>query len=198
MVEQDPLLEKKMALENEKKALIEKIKAVNRRLRYKQYEFKALSSMSPEDSIVPLSIARKRLNQLEFRIATESTNLAQERKMMREIREAEEDFSRALKHQRFVRKLEYVKGDIAAAEKEAAALDVEIKKKREQINEIERDMAARKRKAVRVKERERKEREPSEEQVSKEELKEYQQSFEKTVSLEDICVIKRKTSKKEA
>lgn len=191
-------MEKKTALENEKKALIEKIKAVNRRLRYKQYELKALSSMSPEDSAVPLSVARKRLNLLEFRIATESTNLSQERKMMREIREAEEDFNKALRHQRFVRKLEYVKGDIGAAEKEAAALDVEIRKKREQINEIERDMAARKRKAVRAKEHERKEREPSEEQVSKEELKEYQQSFEKTVSLEDICVIKRKNRKKEA
>ena len=190
-------MEKRKALEDEKKALIEKIKAVNRRLRYKQYEFKALSSMVPAEPPIPLVMARKRLNQLEFRIATESTNLAQERKMMREIREAEESYKAAAKYQKFARKLEYVRGDVAAAEKEASALDVEIKKKREQIGEIEREISTRKRRVARVKEREKKEREPTDEGVSKEEMKEYTQSFEKTVTLEDICVIKRKNSKKE-
>lgn len=188
----DPLLEKKKSLENEKKILIERIKAVNRRLRYKQYELKALSTMKPKTPAVPLPVARRTLNQLEFRIATESTNLKQERQMMRQIREAEEQYAEAANFHRFNRKVTYVNQDIETAKKEAEKLDIEIKKKREQILEIEKQMGARKRHAT----HEKKERKSKESGPSKEEIKEYMQAFDSTVSLEDICVIRRKNEKK--
>lgn len=186
------------AIEGEKEALVNRISSLNRKLRYKQYEQKALSTLlqgiPPTEDV---RFLRRKLNDMEFRIATESTNLKQEREMMKRIKLAEAEYQEAMKSERMRRKLSYVEGDIKQVDGEIAQLDVQIKEKRQAIRELQdkmrtsaKDSALEHRKIRRIARVHENKKHENEE--TRKEMEPFTGKFENTVTLESICVIKRK------
>lgn len=181
------------ALEKRKFELIGKAKELDSRLNYKSYEAKALKEILSKENVDEYKRLKRALNELEFRIATESTNLQTERKMMKEIREIQAKLEKAGEIERKRRKLFLVEGDVRQLtdernllEKEIQQLKGEAKSYRDELNE----KSAEAREATR---RERKRKELEEKRVKMmEDLGISDKPIEGEVSLGEIAVIKKK------
>ncbi|MBI5158689.1 hypothetical protein HY992_01070 [Candidatus Micrarchaeota archaeon] len=181
------------ALEKRKFELISKAKELDSRLNYKNYEAKALKEILSRENTDEYRRLKRTLNEIEFRIATESTNLQAERKMMKEIRDIQAKLEKAGEIERKRRKLFLVEGDVRQLtdernllEKEIQQLKAEAKSYRDELNEKD----AEAREATR---RERKRKELEEKRVKMmEDLGINDKPIEGEVSLGEIAVIKKK------
>jgi len=126
--------ERIMALEKEKAGLVAKAKALDERISYKMIEAKALREAMKGEHIPPPAFWRKKLDELEFRIATEALSLRSERAFMKEIAEVKKGLTRALEHDRKRKKLAYVEGDIKLAELERRKVEEEIQRVKKEID----------------------------------------------------------------
>ncbi|MEM4335445.1 MAG: hypothetical protein QXL47_03150 [Candidatus Anstonellales archaeon] len=99
-------------LEEEKKALIEEIKTLNNRLRYKTMEHKALLPFVEKTKDVRVDNLMKQLKGLEFKVATQAHTPQMERAIVKKIMELEKELSKYKSVFRARKKLKLVENDL--------------------------------------------------------------------------------------
>ncbi|MEM3030963.1 MAG: hypothetical protein QXH27_04470 [Candidatus Micrarchaeia archaeon] len=122
------------ALERQKAELIAKAKALDERLAYKTLEARALREAMKSERTRPPGVLRKRLEELEWRIATESLSLKSERAFMKAIGETKKELAAALEFDRKRKKLAYVEGDVRLAELERRKVEEDIQRVKKEID----------------------------------------------------------------
>jgi uncharacterized coiled-coil DUF342 family protein len=123
-------------LESKKGELIDPIKALNRRIRYKKYEQKALQPFLDQTKDVQVAPWRKQKRALEFRISTAAYTPAMERELIKKMRKVDEKLEEVREVERARRKIRYVEKDIVDGEKEITEIEVGLKDIREQLKRL--------------------------------------------------------------
>ncbi len=120
-------------LESQKGELIEKIKALNRRIRYKKYEQKALQPFLEQTKDVEVAKYRKMKRSLEFKISTAAYTPAMERDLLKKMRKIDESLEEVREVERARRKIKYVEKDIEEGEKEITEIEEKLKVIRDEL-----------------------------------------------------------------
>lgn len=180
-------------LELKKNELIERAKRMDSRVRYKTVEAKALKEVLSTANVPNFRAIQKKLDFLEFKVATEATTLARERLLMKEIKEVRKVYEQAREVEKRRRKLFLVEGDIKALGEERARVEEEIQRVKKDLQEAYDDLKAG-RNAARKEQiaKQRKVEEEDKRQKLLQELGVSNQPLDGEVSLGDIAVIKRK------
>ncbi|MEM2908929.1 MAG: hypothetical protein QXT05_00115 [Candidatus Bilamarchaeaceae archaeon] len=168
----DELKAKILELEKKKAELIEKIKVINRRLRYKRYEQKALEPFLEKTKNVDIEPIKRRKRSLEFRIATQAYTPKIEREWIKEVKDIDEKLAEVREIERARKKIRYILADIEKGEKEVKDIEEDLKKIREELRKLYSEMKSvrnAERKAALAKEKEE----------------------EELVSLEDLAMIEK-------
>lgn len=122
-------------LEGKKAEFIEKIRKLNGRLRYKEYEKKALEPFLEQTKDVQIGLLRKELRQLEFRISTQAYTPKIEKELIKEVKKLESELSNVSEIERARRKKKLVDMDIDEAKKQISEIEPELKKIREALDD---------------------------------------------------------------
>ncbi len=123
-------------LEKRKAELIEKIKKVNRRLRYKKYEQKALEPFLEQTKTVVVEPYRRRKRILEFKISTQAYTPKLEREWLKEVKKVDKKLDELKEIERARRKKRYIDKDIDEAEKEVGHIEIELKSLRGDLKKL--------------------------------------------------------------
>lgn len=123
-------------LEKKKGELIERIKHLNRRVRYKKYEKKALEPFLKQTENIRIHPLRKRKRAMEFRIATQAYTPRMEREWLKEVKKLDEKLKELREVERARRKKKYVEKDIEDGEKEIEKIEVELKSIRGDLKKL--------------------------------------------------------------
>lgn len=132
----DEIEERIKQLEEEKKALIEKIKALNSRLRYKTMEHKALLPFVEKTKDVRVDDLIKQLKGLEFKVATQAYTPQMERAIVKKIMELEKELSKHKSVFRARKKLKLVEKDINEIKAETDEIEKKLKAIRKELKEF--------------------------------------------------------------
>lgn len=133
MGNEDELKAKIDELEKKKGELIDRIKALNRRIRYKKYEQKALQPFLEQTKDVQVAPYRKMKRALEFKISTAAYTPAMEREMIKKMRKVDQKLEEVREVERARRKIRYVEKDIEEGEKEIGEIEVGLKTIRDEL-----------------------------------------------------------------
>ncbi len=120
-------------LEKRKGELIERIKQLNRRIRYKKYEQKALEPFLEQTKSVRVGPYHKEKRTIEFRISTAAYTPRVERELLKKLKKVEEKLDEVREVERARRKAKYVENDIKEGEEEIGQIEVELKTIREEL-----------------------------------------------------------------
>jgi len=145
MAEEDGLEEiqqKIKDLETSKTDLIEKIKHLNRRVRYKKFEQKALEPYLDQTKDVQIFPLRKQRNMMEFRIATQAYTPRMERELLKEVKRLDEQLSSVRDVERARRKKRYVDQDVEQGEKDIVQIESSLKEIRDKLRKLYDDAKA--------------------------------------------------------
>jgi len=129
-------------LEKRKGELIERIKALNRRIRYKKYEQKALEPFLEQTKDVRVGPIHKTKRALEFKISTAAYTPRMEKELLKKMRVVEKQLGEVREVERARRKAKYVEQDIKDGEEEIAKIEVELKSIREDLKRKYDDLKA--------------------------------------------------------
>jgi len=136
MATEEELRAKVEELEKRKAELIERIKVLNRRIRYKKYEQKALQPFLEQTKDVRTGQFHKQKKAIEFKIATSAYTPKMERDLIKELRKVEEELGKVREVERARRKAMYVEKDIADGEAEIVGIETELKVIREDLKKF--------------------------------------------------------------
>ncbi len=136
MADQENLNSRIEGLEKQKAELIEKLKKLNGRLRYKRYEQKALEPFLEQTKDVRVGPLRKKKEIVEFRIATQAYTPKMEREWIKELKKIEDELGKVREVEKARRKKMFVEQDIAQAEKETAELEGQLNGIREELKKL--------------------------------------------------------------
>ncbi|MBU0591347.1 MAG: hypothetical protein ABIJ10_05185 [Candidatus Micrarchaeota archaeon] len=114
-------------LETQKSSLIERIKKINRKIKYKQYEKKALGPYLEQTKAVQIAPYRKQKRALEFKISTAAFTPRMERELLKKLRKIDEQLGEVKEVERARRKIKYVEKDISDGETEILTIEEELK-----------------------------------------------------------------------
>lgn len=123
-------------LEEQKSALINEIKKNYGRIRYKKYEQKALEPFLKETEFVRVGPVRKRLRQLEFKIATQAYTPQIERKLVKEVKKVEEELGQLRAVEKARRKKKLVAQDIIDCETRITEIEGQLKGMRSELRDL--------------------------------------------------------------
>ncbi len=127
-------------LKARKAGFLEKIGKLNGRLRYKEYEKKALEPFLEQTKNVRVGPLRKALRDLETRIATQAYTPKIEKELVKEVKKIEVELAKVSEVEWARRKKMLVDGDIERARKEIAAIEPELRKIRKELDDFYEDM----------------------------------------------------------
>jgi len=133
MMSEEELSKKITELETGKNELIERIKKLNGRIRYKNYEKKALEPFLEQTKDVKIAPLRKRKKAMEFRISTSAYTPKLEREMLKELKKVDEELGKVREVERARRKSVLVDKDIEDANKEIVEIEVKLKVIRDEL-----------------------------------------------------------------
>ncbi len=136
MASEEELRSKIDGLEKGKSELIERIKQLNRRIRYKKYEQKALLPFLEQTRDVRVIPFRKQKRALEFRISTAAYTPRMEKELLKELKKVDEELEKVKEVERARRKQVYVEKDILDGEAEIVAIEVQLKGIREELKKL--------------------------------------------------------------
>ncbi len=136
MADEDALKTKIDGLETKKNELIERIKQINRRIRYKKYEEKAIQPFLEQTKDIQTIPIRKKKRALEFRISTSAYTPKMERDLIKELRKVDEDLEKVREVERARRKIKYVAQDISDGEAEIVRIETELKVIRDELKKL--------------------------------------------------------------
>jgi uncharacterized coiled-coil DUF342 family protein len=140
MATEDELHTKIEELEKRKSELIERIKQLNRRIRYKKYEQKALIPFLEQTREVQIIPFRKQKRALEFRISTAAYTPRMEKELLKELKKVDEQLDKVKEVERARRKQVYVEKDILEGETEIGTIEVQLKAIREELKKLYDDL----------------------------------------------------------
>jgi len=123
-------------LESRKGGLIEKIKEVNRRLRYKKYEQKALAPFVEQTKDIRIGPIRKQKNAIEFKISTQAYTPRLEREWLKEVRKLDEKLKEVREIEWARKKKKLVDRDVEDAESDVLKIEDKLKKIREELKKL--------------------------------------------------------------
>lgn len=132
-MDEETLKAKVDELEKKKTELIERIKQLNRRIRYKKYEQKALQPFLEQTKDVQVASFRKQKRALEFRISTAAYTPKMERDILKHLKKVDEQLDKVKEVERARRKIRYVEQDITEGESEISRIEVELKVIRDEL-----------------------------------------------------------------
>lgn len=140
MITEEDLRAKIEELEKKKAALIERIKQLNHRIRYKTYEKKALEPFLEQTKDIRVIPYRKQKKALEFRISTAAYTPRMEKELLKELKKIDEKLDKVKEVERARRKHQYVEKDIVDGEAEINKIEVELKAIREDLKKLYDDL----------------------------------------------------------
>ncbi|MBU0532906.1 hypothetical protein KKB44_05435 [Candidatus Micrarchaeota archaeon] len=123
-------------LEKKKAELIERIKRLNRRIRYKKYEQKALQPFLEQTKEVQIAPHRKKKRALEFKISMAAYTPRMEKELIRQLKKVDDQLDEVKEIERARRKIRYVEQDIKEGEDEIGKIEVELKTIREELKKL--------------------------------------------------------------
>ncbi|MBN2121709.1 hypothetical protein JW721_01455 [Candidatus Micrarchaeota archaeon] len=123
-------------LEEQKSSLINEIKKNYGRIRYKKYEEKALEPFLKETEDIRVGPVRKRLRQLEFKIATQAYTPQIERKLVKEVKKVEGELEKLRAVEKARRKKKLVAQDIIDCETRITEIEDQLKGMRSELKEL--------------------------------------------------------------
>jgi uncharacterized coiled-coil DUF342 family protein len=132
-MDEEMLKAKVEELEKKKTELIERIKQLNRRIRYKKYEQKALQPFLEQTKDVQIAPFRKQKRALEFKISTAAYTPKMERDILKHLKKIDEQLDKVKEVEKARRKIRYVEQDISEGETEIAKIEVDLKAIREEL-----------------------------------------------------------------
>ncbi len=135
-MEEEQLKAKIDELEKQKAELIERIKALNRRIRYKKFEQKALQPFLEQTKDVQIAPFRKQKRALEFRISTAAYTPKMEKELIKQLKKVDEQLDKVKEVERARRKIKYVEQDITDGESEIGKIEVELKVIRDELKKL--------------------------------------------------------------
>jgi len=124
------------ALEKEKAELIDRIKKINRRLRYKLYEKKALEPFLEKTKDVAIEPIKRKKRILEFKIATQAYTPKLEKEWLKEVKKIDKELEGLHEIEKARRKSKYIEQDIEEAKKEISEIETNLKKLREDLKKL--------------------------------------------------------------
>ncbi len=136
MVEEEEVRARIDELEKKKAELIDKIKKINRRLRYKNYEKKALEPFLESTKDVVIEPYRRKKRILEFKISTQAYTPKLEREWLKEVKKVDEKLDELKDVERARRKKRYIEKDIEEGETEVKKIEEELKKIRNDLKKL--------------------------------------------------------------
>jgi uncharacterized coiled-coil DUF342 family protein len=136
MTDEDTLKTKIEELEAKKGELIDRIKQLNRRIRYKKFEQKALEPFLEKTKEVQIAPYRKQKRALEFRIATAAYTPKMEKELIKQLRKIDEELDKVKEVERARRKIRYVEQDILDGETEIGKIETELKVIRDELRKL--------------------------------------------------------------
>lgn len=140
MTDEDTLKTKIDELENKKSELIERIKQLNRRIRYKKYEQKALEPFLEQTKDVQIAPLRKQKRAVEFKISTAAYTPKMEKELIKHLKKVDEQLDKVKEVERARRKIRYVEQDITEGESEIVKIEGELKTIRDELRKLYDDM----------------------------------------------------------
>ncbi len=136
MTSEEELMAKINELEKTKTELIERIKELNKRLRYKKYEQKALEPFLEETKNIRVGPLRKDKRDLEFRIATQAYTPQIERELLKEMRSLDSELVKVREVEWARKKKKLVDQDVLDADKEIVSIEGKLKTIREDLKQF--------------------------------------------------------------
>lgn len=136
MATEEELRSKIDELEKKKAELIERIRQLNRRIRYKKYEQKALLPFLEQTKDVRVIPFRKQKRALEFRISTAAYTPRMEKELLKELKKVDEELDKVKEVERARRKQVYVEKDIQDGETEIVGIEGQLKTIREELKKL--------------------------------------------------------------
>jgi len=136
MASEDELRTRIEELEKKKSELIERIKQLNRRIRYKKYEQKALEPFLEQTKDVKVAPYHKQKRALEFRISTAAYTPKMEKDLIKQLREVDKKLGEVREVERARRKIRYVEQDITEGESEIVKIETDLKVIREDLKKL--------------------------------------------------------------
>lgn len=132
-MDEETLRTKVEELEKKKTELIDRIKQLNRRIRYKKYEQKALQPFLEQTKNVQVASYRKQKRALEFKISTAAYTPKMEKDLLKHLKKVDEQLDKVKEVERARRKIKYVESDISDGESEIAKIEIELKAIRDEL-----------------------------------------------------------------
>lgn len=136
MATEEELRSKIDELEKRKAELIERIKQLNRRIRYKKYEQKALLPFLEQTKDVRVIPFRKQKRALEFKISTAAYTPRMEKELLKELKKVDDELDKVKEVERARRKQVYVEKDILDGEAEIVGIEGQLKGIREELKKL--------------------------------------------------------------
>lgn len=192
-----PAAEKKITeLEAKKSAMITELLGIFRILRRKGYEAKAILPYLEENNDVRAGPLRRKIDAIEFKIATEAYTPADEKEYIKLMKEVEQELDEAIKVEKVRKRKGYIETDLKKAEDRKTAIEAELAKIRAELKNL-RDSIKQARETAQANERERRYHDNVRKKTNDRRHQERQEltPFMKPLndlSLEDIVIIERK------
>ncbi len=123
-------------LEKDKAMLIERIRGLNRRVRYKKYEKKALEPFLEQTKDVKIAPYRRKKRGLEFRISTQAYTPRLEKEWLKQLKKVEKKLDELKEIERARRKRRYVEKDIEEGEKAIGDIEKELHGLRTELRKL--------------------------------------------------------------
>lgn len=142
MMDEDALKSRIDELEKRKGELIDRIKQLNRRIRYKEYEEKALRPFLEQTKHVQIAPFRRQRRALEFKIATAAYTPKMERELIKKLKKVDEELEKHKEVERARRKIRYVEKDITEGKEEIGKIEEELTTIRGELRKLYDDMKA--------------------------------------------------------
>jgi len=136
MTDEETLKAKIEELEKKKGELIDRIRQLNRRIRYKKFEQKALEPFLEKTKDVQIAPFRKQKRALEFRIATAAYTPKMEKELIKQLKKIDEELDKVKEVERARRKIRYVEQDILDGETEITKIETELKVIRDDLRKL--------------------------------------------------------------
>lgn len=136
MTDEDTLKTKIEELEKKKGELIDRIRQLNRRIRYKKFEQKALEPFLEQTKEVQIAPYRKQKRALEFKISTAAYTPKMEKELIKHLKKIDDELDKVKEVERARRKIRYVEQDILDGETEIGRIETELKVIRDELRKL--------------------------------------------------------------
>lgn len=121
-------------LKAEKHKLIKIIKNLEERIRYKEYEQKALEPFLEQTKNIKITPLRKLLNQLEFKISTQAYTPKIEKDLIKEVKHIEKELSKTTHIEKSRKRMEVIKNEIKEDKERVENAKKEFNRIQEELN----------------------------------------------------------------